>query len=420
MTIDLRALQCSGAIACHAAQDWQSSFLASHWDRPLRVPGVLGRDLDFLGESGLFRLGVVLASASKFRAGHDYHCFIRNRDRSLGSVLICDSGGFDLIGMTKLPPPAWFEANWRAQELFADIALTPDAPTQAASKGRNKDLRTYAECLRWTRRWLTEYAKRRERRGQGPVILNVLQGRTEEEWEHWLAMAVSFQGALGGGWAFAGALRARWGFVLSRILHMMEKKLLDGVPWIHFLGLGSVSTAVILTAIRDGLRTALSNPRLEISFDDAQSAIAHSQGFAVPVLPQIGPYHAVVSAMDLPDDPTLIGCGLPFSPANGPLVYRGMTLGHICHRQPDPSAKRPTTWDHQSQVLLAHHVTYVRAHALGQAAVASLYPPQCAAQQLPYKLIELRHVIFDVLIKQNYGLLAKWRAALDRPGAGGT
>jgi hypothetical protein len=244
--------------------------------------------------------------------------------------------------MKQLPDRHWVARNQLRQENFADVVITPDAPTLTASLGINRDLDTFDKCLAQTRIWLREYADGRQRHAsRNLVILNVLQGRTHSEWNQWFDEVKQFQADFHG-WAFAGDLRADWPFVIDRILMMLEGGWLDRCPWLHWLGLGSVSSAVILTAIRDGIRQATGNYALEISFDDSMSSVAAPMGWDAPALPLLGRNHAVVSSIELPDDRTLVGSDLPFSPANSPLARR-MTVGQVCHRTSGKS-----TWDKQS------------------------------------------------------------------------
>lgn len=389
--IDLRGLQRAGAIAASALQIWYATF-AGPVGRQLRVPRLDRADLDFLGDkTRLYRLGVVLASAELFRYPYVGRCIVRDRDRNLGTIVIADSGGFSRIAEKCLPDPRWVRANQLGQERFADVAIAPDAPTLAADLKINKDLDTFDKCLSNTRLWLEDYVERRQRRGKGPpIVLNVLQGRSPEEWDRWIDQARQFQSEFQG-WAFAGGMRQEWAFLLERIAEMLARGELDRCPWLHWLGVGNVGAAIVLTAIRDGIREATGNHALEVSFDDAQGNIGPAKGWSVPILPDLGPRRAIIRSAKLPNDVRHIGSEELFTLGSSPLTEGGMTLGHVCVR------RGSSTRDLQANCLLANHVMFVRVKAMAEAAAHSTLPVLDAARCIPYRFAWLRERIIEFL-----------------------
>lgn len=263
-------------------------------------------DLDFLSsQGGLFHLEAALYSAgqaAKTDALAKKKSFVTERDA--GCVIIGDSGGYQIQtgkipwqgDLTRKRLLRWMEAN-------CDWSMILDVPTgsigtksiaahrariegkgehfdQLVINGRDYSLDDlhrenglgpdFNTCLYQTlfnNDWFAQH-----RTPDATKLINVLQGRDERESKEWFDRVKHYPFE---GWAFAGAGRTQYDIVLRRLIEMRDMGLLNR-NWCHFLGVGGLEHACILTTIQQSVRTL--NPEFRVSFDVSSPFLTASFG----------------------------------------------------------------------------------------------------------------------------------------------
>jgi hypothetical protein len=217
---------------------------------------------------------------------------VRNRDP--GSVLIADSGGFQIAkgvwpGRWADPRCANAEKKRRAvlewQCGIADLGMTMDIPTWthtnpewAAAAG----IYSYEDAVRATQ-YNNEYWI--ANRHGSTRMLNVLQGASHSEADHWYDIMKGYSDPQKypdrhfNGWGMGGQNMCDIHLILRRLVMLIHDGLLQqGVhDWMHFLGTSRLEWAVLLTAIQRAVREH-ANPDFTISFDCASPFLATANG----------------------------------------------------------------------------------------------------------------------------------------------
>ena len=216
------------------------------------------------------------------------------RDRDPGSVLIADSGGFQIAkgvwpGRWADPQCANAEKKRRAvlewQCTIADYGMTMDIPTWTSTNpewAAAAGIHSYDDAVRATQ-YNNEYwiANR-----HGDIrILNVLQGANHREADHWYSIMKRYNNPQHypdqhfDGWGMGGQNMCDMHLILRRLVTLIHDGLLEsGVhDWMHFLGTSKLEWAVLLTAIQRAVRE-YANPAFTISFDCASPFLATANG----------------------------------------------------------------------------------------------------------------------------------------------
>lgn len=261
----------AGAIYAPAIQaGFSSGILRSGYrDRLYGGTGIKVSDLNFLNSGGIFDINVYLTSAHVYRniGSPDI-----THSRRPGQVHIVDSGGYSLINADIKADAGFARRMWEYQVRHADIALTLDIPLRTVSAGVNSHYRSFDDCLKETCALLRLYSSWNNSpcgagsRARGIRWLNILQGENVHESRVWY-QCVRYSGF--DGWAFGGTARKKLSIVIARLFDMKEDGFIRSDGWFHFLGVGGLNAFVALTAIRDGLRSVMGSPHIQVSFDSA-------------------------------------------------------------------------------------------------------------------------------------------------------
>lgn len=222
---------------------------------------------------------------------------LRNRDPN--TILLCDSGGFQIA------KGVW-EGDWKAnsgcpkaqkkreavlkwQDGIATYGLTLDIPTWTCHwPGSNvkTGIYSYTDAVEATIYNNEYFIKNRKGVAEGGAkILNVLQGASHKEADDWYDIMKhycdpkKYPGRHFDGWGMGGQNMCDLELILSRVVHLIHDGLLEsGVhDWMHFLGTSKLEWAVLLTAIQRGVRK-YHNPTFTISFDCASPFLATANG----------------------------------------------------------------------------------------------------------------------------------------------
>jgi len=217
---------------------------------------------------------------------------VRNRDPN--TVMLADSGGFQIA--KGVWPGRWAdptdknaekkrEAVLKWQMGIATYGMTMDIPTwtyldreAAALCG----IHSYDDAVNATR-YNNEYWM--ANRYGDTKILNVLQGSTHDEADHWYDLMKhycdpqKYPNRHFNGWGMGGQNMCDVHLVLKRLVTLIHDGLLEqGVhDWMHFLGTSKLEWAVMLTIIQRSVRR-YANPDFTVSFDCASPFLATANG----------------------------------------------------------------------------------------------------------------------------------------------
>lgn len=400
---DLRDLQHYGSAFAPAVQKTYTGFVGLHRSDALRPTGLTKWDLDFFNpNSPLLRLRLALASAiDRTTPCRD---LIEGRDREAGNKVIMDSGGFTTQFQKGRVDAAEVFLRFKAQEAIGDVMMTQDIPTGCI--GRNPAYNTFGACLEDTLYYLRLYECLRT--NKSVIILNVLQGRDQTEWDKWFEAVRTFKFE---GFAFAGKLRLTFSLVLKRILDILaDQALADSLEWIHFLGVGRPSTSVVLTAIQDELRLLLRKPKFTVSFDDRATGGNIYQFGKAHLAARASNVEVAVEVKHVPNHREYVPRALPFPFQNSP-ISRHLRMSDVCVLD-----KGSSTWDAQSLALLENHAMYIRVAAFGDIAARVRMYPADAVHLIPRRLVAAYHVTRKILRDGDLRLLNRWSGQLDRLG----
>lgn len=168
----------------------------------------------------------------------------------------------------------------------------------------------------------------------------MLQGNTWQELQRWYKSVSTYQFD---GWAFGGALRDDLYWVIRMLLDMRRRGTLG--DRLHFLGIGRLDLACLLTSLQTALRTI--NPKMMVSFDCATPFLVggkYKKGIVGAKLAQDG---FSLQLRDLPASHQYVGDMRAF-PYSSPIGNR-ITMGDICPRQQIGSSR----WDMISYFIVA-------------------------------------------------------------------
>lgn len=357
--------------------------------RPL-PGGLTPKDLDFLDpNSRLFHIPCALYSAGTVRnLDKPPSCMVSERDR--GSTLIMgDSGGYQIIN-------GHFEVHddrdrarifdWLNRE--CDFAMTLDIPT-AALNSANSGYTSFEQCLDGTLEHLRYFQSRKSDRRVS--LLNVLQGRNEAEADTWYEAVKDFEFD---GWAIAGPLKSDLPYVIRRLLEMVRDGKLGGDRfWVHFLGIGDLRTASLLTTLRDCLRRKLDDNVIQISMDTSSPFVTAGRYYTVYTGEEITYDNWGLAAVKLPiNDPAHLGSDEPFPYQTSPIAGH-LTMGDLIIKDDIHAGSR---WDQLSAVLVMNHNIYVQMQAILRANELMALPRSQVRYLCPKELLDARDAIIEI------------------------
>lgn len=261
--------------------------------RPCPVPQ---QDLDFLDpNSNLYYIPCALYSAgqaAKSKNAAHRQDMVTGRDRTLGNVILGDSGGFQIQqGSIKFTGDETRERMMRWLEANCDWSMVLDFPTGGIDMGtvtehtkrlesEGEDLVAFckslglevngqnvafATCLRQTIINNDYFIKNRVPKGMdgSTKFLNVIQGRSLEESDIWYEAVKHYDFE---GWSLAGPHKENFDMTLSRFISMRDDNLLEGKDWTHILGVGKLANGCAYTTMQRMIRKHY-NPNFTISYD---------------------------------------------------------------------------------------------------------------------------------------------------------
>jgi glycosyltransferase involved in cell wall biosynthesis len=216
-----------------------------------------------------------------------------------GVVIVGDSGGYQIQQGTIAFDQGTPLRMLKWLERIATHSMTLDFPTGGIGKNtvgphiarlkaegvdvdgeaeRHRFSPEYMACLLQTVRNNEVFL--RERAPGATRLLNVIQGRNEQESAFWYdrVKTSAFEG-----WAFAGKHHTQLSMTLRRLIEMHRDGLLESVEWMHFLGISTLRAAFALTYIQRALRKFDLAPNVQISFDSSSPTQTAKNGLQATV-----------------------------------------------------------------------------------------------------------------------------------------
>ena len=225
----------------------------------------------------------------------------------------------------------------------ADEAITLDVPTRVITAGR-LPFDSFDAALSTTRDNNRYFARHRSANIR---FLSVLQGETTAD-------ALTWYNAVKGepfeGWAFGGSMRTDYIHVVSMLLHLIADGLLTRERnRLHFLGVGTLTHAVMLSAVQKALREHLNDPALLITFDTSSPDHVATNG-GVFGYPKISREAFAMSVIKPPADPDHQDWHTPF-PVTSSRISERLLVSDLC----SPAITRQSGWDGLGHEIAVNH-----------------------------------------------------------------
>jgi hypothetical protein len=320
---------------------------------------------------------------------------VRNRDP--GSVMLADSGGFQIakgVWPGRWADPRCPEAEKKRRAVLewqcgiADYGMTMDIPTWTCTNpewAAASGIHSYEDAVTATK-FNNEYWIN-NRHGK-TRILNVLQGANHTDADRWYETMKHYSDPQQypdrhfNGWGMGGQNMCDVHLVLKRLVTLIHDGLLEkGVhDWMHFLGTSKLEWAVLLTTIQRSVRK-YANSDFTISFDCASPFLATANGqlYNSIATENRGKWSYRMSATA--DDRRYSNDTRKFGQAvrqdgihpnfqDSPITQM-IELKDVCVYQPDQKNKNGqvsrTSWDSFSYALLMAHNVWMHIEAVQRA-----------------------------------------------------
>ena len=324
------------------------------------------------------------------------------RQREAGSVLVGDSGGFQIA-------KGLWEGDWKANsgcpkaqakrdailkwlDNIADYGMGLDIPTWIVKRPdamKATQISTHDEAVNATKFNMEYFIKHRKGVDNGGArFLNVLQGANHTDAEDWYQIMKDYcdpkkyPGRHFDGWGMGGQNMCDVHLILKRLIALKYDGLLqEGIhDWMHFLGTSRLEWAVLLTTIQRNVRKYV-NPSFTISFDCASPflATANGQVYYENVFPDNDKWSYRMSASadnkKYSADTRKYSVGTVadgiFPRFTESPISDLMTMKDICIYKPGDLNKNgkegKTSWDSFSYALLMGHNVWMHIDAVQQA-----------------------------------------------------
>lgn len=299
-----------------------------------------------------------------------------------GNVILCDSGGLQFGRDPKL----WLGDASRAWvlgflEANADEAIGLDVPTRVITPGI-PPFDSFNTALAET---MASNAYFSSHRSADVRLLSVLQGETFADALAWYegVKTQPFEG-----WAFGGSMRVNHLHVAS----MVQRLIADGLLGpernrLHFLGVSSLSHAVILSALQIALRRHLRDEALLITFDTSSPSkmamVGKMYGYA-----DLSPTSFVMSTFTPPSRHVHAGLPVPF-PVKSSRISEAVDLNDLCA----PAWTRQHGWDDLGHAIATHHNLESLLRGIDEANSVMELPSAWAANHAPPHVIRAYRAI---------------------------
>lgn len=315
-------------------------------------------------------------------------------------VVIGDSGGFQIQGQRMAFDPKTTPIRMlKWLERIADQSMILDFPTGGIALGamephiqrleaegipvsaeakKHKFSRGYMACLLETERNNDMFTVHRT--PDATRLLNVIQGRNEQESAFWYQRVKRFSQASAHpfeGWSFAGKHSVQLSVTLRRLIEIRDDGLLRPDQFIHFLGVSTLKVGAALTCIQRSLRKHTDAKNVQITFDSKSPVDLLANGYRAITGFDLSPdkWSLHTQPTNLPENITSntplrdLGCSWASESEHRHLPRTA--LGDILKAKDLVAAKSPdggkAVPSKLQQVLLVHHNTQAMFEAFRKA-----------------------------------------------------
>lgn len=333
-------------------------------------------DLDFMDPTNpFFYTDRALHSAGQY-IGRTAPLQVGTFSKRPGNTILFDSGGLQ-FGRN---PALWkgdASRDWalRFLDAHADEAITLDVPTRVITPGQ-PPFDSFSTALAVTIENNRFFARHRT---SSMRLLSVLQGETNADALTWYdaVKAQPFEG-----WAFGGSLRTDYIHVVSMILRLIADGLLGpDRNRLHFLGVSSLSHAVMLSALQIALRAHLTDDALQITFDTSTPSTLMSNGQMLGY-PDLSPTTFTMSVFAPPSGHIHASWPTPF-PVKSSRISERLLISDLC----DPAPTRQHGWDVLGNEIVTNHNVESLLRGIDDANSVVELPSAWAAAHAPVHIV---------------------------------
>ena len=359
-------------------------------------PNIAMSDFNFFDRnSNLFSVHAALYSAgttSNYLNPPDCMVTTRVRGDAQDTLVIGDSGGYQIASGNLALTNKKREDIYHWLTKYCDLAMTLDVPTGPMYEGKEDYYRTFDECLKTTLGHLEAFKQLGAENEN--KFLNVLQGVGMYDCDIWYDEVKHYNFH---GWAIAGRKANPLQLQLWRLIKLIEDGKFDrDATWIHFLGIGDLKTAVLLTTIRDALRDRFPKCTIEVSYDTSTPFLLMSTLSAISKF-NLNPTRTSVTIEQIDKN--------DWADSNEPFPYKGSKIGQLV-------TKGDVVYKHENGKLSVSELGYLilQNHNI-EALVGSIdaihqlldggHSRAYLEQILPRYLLEAQDSIVDVLLQKD-------------------
>lgn len=250
--------------------------------------------------------GARTAKAAANATDPDNPNWILRKERDRRVVIMGDSGGYQIQEQTiPFDPNETPERMLRWLEAVSDQSMVLDFPTGGVATGAmvphaqmliSEGVDVYGEARKagFSSGFMAALIRTRQNnqyfatnRVPGATnLLNVIQGRNEEESRYWYEQVRNFPFE---GWAFAGKHSVQLSLTLRRLIQMRDDGKLKAGSYMHFLGVSTFKVGCALSMIQRALHRYTDGKNIQITFDSKSPVDAMSNGYQAIVGYHFGP-----------------------------------------------------------------------------------------------------------------------------------
>lgn len=249
-------------------------------------------------------------------------------------------------------------------------------------------------------------------------LLNVIQGRDEEESRYWYEQVRDFPFE---GWAFAGKHSVQLSITLRRLIQMRDDGKLEPNSYIHFLGVSTFKVGCALSMIQRALRKYTDAKGLQLTFDSKSPVDAMANGYQAIVGYDFGPDRWSVRTEKtnlkkyVDSNALLADTAIDWAARRPGRKTARSTLGHLLRLRDLVGRVDPNTYKRTpsalQQTLLVHHNTQALIEGFRE---AYRFLGRNSFADRPKSIAQLDLIIRGIFIAENpFAAIDEWAVQLD-------
>ena len=353
-------------------------------------------------------------------------------------VVLGDSGGYQIQEQTiPFDPNETPERMLRWLEGVADQSMVLDFPTGGVATGAMvphvqrliaEDVDVFGEAKKagFSSGFMAALIRTKQnnqyfadhRIAGATNLLNVIQGRNEEESRYWYEQV---RGYPFDGWAFAGKHSVQLSLTLRRLIQMRDNGKLRPNSYMHFLGVSTFKVGCALSMIQRALRKYTDAKGIQLTFDSKSPVDAMANGYQAIVGYDFGPDRWSVRT-EKTNLKRYANSDVLLADAAGEWVAKRhgrhkarSTLGYILKLQDLVGAVDPKTYKRTpsslQQALLVHHNTQALIEGFRK---AYRFLDRKSFADRPQSIAQLDEIIRAIFIAEDpFAVIDEWAVQLD-------